>query len=295
MQLVGRSSRTPRTGARRRSRLKIHGRRAGIATALVLVALIFTAFNPFRVRATSAYVGPKHYYLGLGDSLAFGYQPDLDWGNGYVQQWYSNLKGHGSQSLTNYGCNGETSYTFINGGCPYAWALHNYYFTPQLTAAISFLNAHKGQVSPVSLDIGANDLLPDINKSTCAVSATWATDLANVDARLTGTILPQLVGALTVNGSRAGDLVMMNYYDPYQNLCPGDLSYIQTLNQHLAADAAQFNVPVADVFSAFGGAATPNPNICGDTWICNFFFHDIHATTTGYGVIAGAFEAKTGY
>jgi lysophospholipase L1-like esterase len=72
------------------------------------------------------------------------------------------------------------------------------------------------------------------------------------------------------------------------------LAYVQELNSHLAADAAQFNVPVADVLTAFGGTATPNPNTCNYTWMCSVF-HDIHATDTGYGVIAGAYASLTGY
>lgn len=75
---------------------------------------------------------------------------------------------------------------------------------------------------------------------------------------------------------------------------PNSLPYVQELNSHLSADAAQFNVAIADVLTAFGGATTPNPNICAYTWMCSTF-QDIHATTTGYGVIAGAFETLTGY
>lgn len=268
-----------------------------LALALALLATLFLAPPPAHAARpkTSSLVGPKAYYLALGDSLAFGYQPNLDWSHSYPQQWFSsNLSKHHVTSFTNYGCNGETSYTFVNGGCPYAYLLHNYYAGAQLNAAVSFIKAHAGKVSPVSLDMGANDLLPDINSSTCAVSSSWSTDLANLDSRLTGTILPQLTAALTVNGARTGDLVMMNYYDPYQNICPNSLTYVQTLNQHLASDAAQFNVPVSDVFTAFGGATTPNPNICTDTWMCSSY-QNIHATTTGYGVIAKTFGATTGY
>lgn len=262
--------------------------------ATILALGVFALF-PSRAHASYTFVGAKYYYLALGDSLAFGFQPNLDWSHGYPAQWNTDLQKHGSKSFTNYGCNGETSATFVNGGCPYAYALHNYYLGSQLNAALSFLKNHAGQVSPVSLDIGANDLLPDINSSNCTVSSTWNTDLANLDSRLTGTILPKLVSALTnSSGQRTGDLVMMNYYDPYQNKCPNSLSYVQTLNQHLANDAAQFNVPVSDVMTAFGGTTTPNPNICTYTWMCSIY-GDIHATTTGYGVIAGAFETLTGY
>ncbi len=267
-----------------------------LSLSLALAASLFFTVSVQAARPkSSSLVGPKAYYLALGDSLAFGYQPNLDFSHGYPQQWYSNdLSKHHVKSYTNYGCNGETSYTFINGGCPYDYLLHNYYFGSQLNAALSFIHAHARNVSPVSLDIGANDLLPDINPSTCAISDSWSTDLANLDTRLTGTILPDLTAALTVNGTRTGDLVMMNYYDPYQNICPNSLTYVQTLNQHLASDAAEFNVPISDVYTAFGGSATPNPNICADTWMCSSY-QNIHATTTGYGVIANAFASTTGY
>lgn len=295
MQSIATPTRQARPGRRRLAILPV-------ALALLVALAGVSAFGIVRgARASGTFVGAKGYYLALGDSLAFGYEPNLDWSHGYPQQWYTDLQKHGSKSFTDYGCNGETSATFINGGCPYAYALHNYYSGSQLNAAVSFLKGHAGQVSPVSLDLGANDLLPDINGSTCAISSTWSTDLANVDTRLTQTILPQLAAALTVNGARTGDLVMMNYYDPYQNQCPNTLPYVQTMNQHLAADAAQFNVPIADVFTAFGGATSPNNNICSYTWMCSSS-HDIHATGgqsgepgNGYGVIAGAFESLTGY
>jgi lysophospholipase L1-like esterase len=261
----------------------------GVALAIALILALVLAMVPGRARAAGL-VGPNYYYLGLGDSLAFGYQPDLDWSHGYVDQWYTNLKNHGSKSNVNLSCPGETSTSFINGGCPTGLS-HTLYFGPQLHATVSFIKAHPGQVSPVSLDIGANDILPDINTSTCAISSTWQTDVAKVDANLTNTILPQLVAALTVNGARTGDLVMMNYYDPHQNDCPNTVPYLQSFNQHLASDAARFGVPIADVFTAFGGPNVPNWNIYNDTWMPL----DIHATTTGYGVIAGAFEQVTGY
>jgi hypothetical protein len=86
---------------------------------------------------------------------------------------------------------------------------------------------------------------------------------------------------------------MMNYYDPYQNICPQDVPYIQTFNQHLANDANGFGI-IVDVFAAFGGASIPNVHICSYTWMCSIF-HDIHATSTGYSVIANTFEQGTGY
>jgi len=113
-------------------------------------------------------------------------------------------------------------------------------------------------------------------------------DLKALDANLTNTILPQLKAALTVKGKVTGDLLMMNYYDPFQNVCPNMVSYMQKMNRHLAADVAGFGIMV-DVFAAFGGAKVPNKNICAYTWMCSIFT-DVHPMREGYSVIAGAFE-----
>jgi lysophospholipase L1-like esterase len=268
---------------------------APLALALSL-ALAFapsafaTATTP---RQSLSLVGPKAYYMAIGDSLAFGYQPDLNWDDGYSNYFYSNLKSHGVTDYDNLACPGETTSTMINGGCPYS-ALRKYlYIGPQLKAAVNYLHNHAGQVSPVTLDIGANDLIPDLNTSNCSISSNWETDLAAVDHNLTSIILPQLVAAMTVNGHVTGDLLLMNYYDPYQNICPNTVPYIQEINQHLARDASGY-ATIVDVFTPFGGATTPDPNTCTYTWMCSIF-KDIHAKDAGYSVMASAFEKAAGY
>jgi lysophospholipase L1-like esterase len=247
-------------------------------------------------RSSPARVGPKAYYLALGDSLAFGLQPNLNDDDGYADDFYAELQSHGVTHYANLGCSAETTKSMINGGCPGALLRKYPYLGPQLQAAVHFLHAHAGQVSPVTLDIAANDLIPDLNTSTCAVRSSWVSDLATVDTNLTTVILPQLQAALTVNGQVTGDLLLMNYYDPYQNICPNTVPYIQILNQHLLADAKGY-ATVVDVFDAFGGATTPNPNICSYTWMCRdpLTFLAIHATDAGYSVMANAFEQTAGY
>jgi lysophospholipase L1-like esterase len=268
-----------------------------IFTPLLLCLLICFVFTPVfaaSVHHVRILAGPKKYYLALGDSLAFGYQPDLNFADGYASDFYSNLKMYGVTARANLGCPGETSGTFINGGCTYAY-LHKYFYRgAQLNTALTYLAAHQGQVSPVTLDIGANDVLPDLNSSTCTPNVSkFAADLATLDANLKQVILPRLHSALTVNGIVSGDLVVMNYYDPYQNLCPNTLPYLEELNQHLAVDIAGYG-SVVDVFSAFGGASIPNPNTCVYTWICSIF-KDVHSRSLGYNVIAHAFETEMGY
>jgi lysophospholipase L1-like esterase len=267
------------------------------AIPIICAVSLFFVVSPVTFAATHirtfSLVGPEKYYLALGDSLAFGYQPDLNFNQGYVDDFFSNLKGHGVKTLANMGCPEETSSTFINGGCPYAYLHKYFYLGAQLKAAVNYLHNHAGQVSPVTLDIGANDLLGDINTSNCTISSNYNTDLAILDSNLTGTILPQLEAALTVKGKLTGDLVMMNYYDPYQDICPNTVSYIQKFNKHLNSDIRGFGI-IVDVFTNFGGSGTPNPNICNNTWICSIF-KNIHPTNKGYSVIASTFENGSRY
>ncbi len=266
-----------------------------IAVTFVLIGTLGQLiWGTHRIADAASFVGPKPYYLALGDSLAFGYQPDLNWDEGYVQDYYANLQQHHVSNLTNYGCLGETSVTMIAGGCPYKYVLHNYYWEPQLTAALAFLHAHPGQVSPVTLDMGANDVLPDINITTCTVSARWSSDLATLQHNLNTIILPQLKAAMTIHGQWTGDLVMMNYYDPFIKACPQDVSYVSQLNSVIASAANGVGAHLVNVFNAYGGTTSMASNICTYTWICSIF-SDIHPKTAGYQVIANAIEAATGY
>lgn len=268
-----------------------------LLAALVGILLVPTHRPPSNpVTAPVAAVQP--YYLALGDSLAFGFQPNFDWDQSYAAQWWAELQTHGSRNYANYACSGETTREFISGGCPFVKLRHSYYGGSQLDAALMFIHDHPGQVGPVSLDIGADDMLPDVNEGTCTIDQNkWNADLARVDHDLTGTILPKLTSTLKdSSGKVTGQLVMMNYYDPFHNKCPNATHNIQQLNQHLADDAKQFNVPIADVFQAFGGTQTPNPHLCDYTWMCHSGEQQsIHPTTQGYKVIAQTFENVTGY
>ena len=54
----------------------------------------------------------------------------------------------------------------------YAFMHKYFYLGAQLNAAVNFLHVHAGQVSPVTLDIGANDVMGDVNTSKCTVVRT---------------------------------------------------------------------------------------------------------------------------
>ncbi len=268
-----------------------------IILPLTLAFLLLFAFAPAALAASNGQgpplhlFGPKQHYLALGDSLAFGQQPNCvppqvsvpDCTHGYVNDLFQVFQSEGTKDFTNLGCPGETSTSFISGGkCPYPT------LTPsQLDTAVAYLKAHAGKVSPVTLDIGANDMLPDL--SGCTPLSSFPNDLATINSNLTGTILPALLKALTVNGRVTGSIVMMNYYNPFPQ-CSANPQFVQDFNEFntsLANDVSGFGF-IVDVFGAFGGITTPN--ICTYTWICSSF-HDIHPTDQGYSVIANTFEA----
>jgi lysophospholipase L1-like esterase len=271
----------------------------------VLLVVALVGLDAAVLAATNGPPRAHHYYLALGDSLAFGFQPNLDFTDGYADDVFAELSQTSDRTTTveeiNYACAGETTTSMVQGGCIGRYGHHGFYTGPQLDAAVAFLRGHPGQVSPVTLDIGANDALPDFDQSTCQPTSSAAADVATMDQNLTKSILPALTGAMqTTMGLRTGDLVMLNYYDPFAQECPTSLAFARMLNQHLAADAAPFRVPVVDVYSAFGGDTMMAQNVCQGplvngqrqpyTWICNTQFHDFHPMTYGYQLIATAIE-----
>jgi len=112
----------------------------------------------------------KSYYLAVGDSITYGYQafkaqanlPPSAYNTGYVDAFASRLR-HIRPNITviNYGCPGESTDSFVNGPCPWTAAghsLHSAFSGTQLEAAIEFIRAHRGQVSPITLTLAGNDL-----------------------------------------------------------------------------------------------------------------------------------------
>jgi lysophospholipase L1-like esterase len=261
-------------------------------------SVIVAALVGLTVAATPASADVSHassqYYLALGDSLAFGYQPNGDYTHGYVQQLYATL--HAQQPrlvLENLGCPGETTTSLVLGGrCPYPGR------TSQLDAAIAFLRAHPGKVRLITLDIGGNDV------NHC-VSATGV-DLACFNqALLTIAVnLSVTVARLRAAAPRA-ELIGMTYYDTLlaawllgpagQALARQSLQLIHELNGLISFVLRAARARVADVAAAFStddmtlvnGVPLDVLRICQWTWMCTL--QDIHANTAGYAVIARTF------
>lgn len=300
-----------------------------ISLAAVLLTVLF--FHSFARPAHGyAYVGPKQYYLALGSSLAYGVQPNGDDNQGYAQDLYSYLTNHTppypTTTLIDYGCYGVDSAQFISyrteTGCPNAnrwpkkYPLHNPYPAgdSQLDAALAFLASNAGNVSPVTLEIGGDDMTHGatggFNDNTCTFDSSWPGRLRTLDSNLTTIILPKLIAALqNSQGQWTGDLILSNFYDIYnftypipandkvlEPACPSATFYFQQLNQHLAADAAKFGLaPPVDIWSA--PAFNPS-QICTNTWFCSSITGDTgdrHPNTVGYQQMTNTIIATTGY
>ena len=275
----------------------------GLSALLVLALIVVDLVELSRHNPVEA-ISP-HYYMALGNSLSFGYQPNFDFSSGFADDIVNdmrsaNLSGPKQKPVTeliDYACAGETTASMIDGTCAARFAHRGSYTGAQLQAAINFLKdpRHRGRVSPVTLEIGVNDVFNDFNAVTCTESPNADYDLATMDANLTGIILPSLVDALgTPTGAPSGDLHLLNYYNPYASVCPKSYTFVRILNDHLAADAAKFRISVVDVYNAFGGDTMTADHICDYTWYCDPRFHDIHPTDKGYRVIAQAVENTLG-
>jgi lysophospholipase L1-like esterase len=238
------------------------------------------------------------YYLSLGDSLAFGYQPDLVAAGDFNPSDYRSYAEDFADmrtalTLVNYGCPGETSSTLITGGCPWPGPLHDPLgsATSQLGAALAFLAAHPGQVSLITIDIGSNDLLALV--SSCQAQSGDVQSCLRAGLPPTLTTLAHNYGViLTSLESLAPEarVVVFNLYNPLAEVLPGSDALLAVVNQTLAEIATAFNAGLADAFTAInlsaGSPAEPTL-ICARTWECTSF-HNIHPTDIGYRAMAVA-------
>jgi hypothetical protein len=179
-----------------------------------------------------------------------------------------------------------------------------------LDEAVAFLLAHPGEVEFITINIGANDVLPCLAVPPEDQQECLGTAFGQVSINL-GTAL----GTLRAVG--ADDIVGMNYYNP--NLAywldsippPGEAGrdLAQQTNDLttffndgvLEPTYATFQVPVADVHRTFrtdrwrlvrGGTPFNVFRICQFTWMCADppVGPDIHPNRRGHGVIARTFK-----
>jgi hypothetical protein len=83
---------------------------------------------------------------------------------GYVDVFAARLRKQSPNiQVVNYGCPGESIVTFVRGGCDWlkgGGRLHDAFHGSQLKAAQSFLQAHPGEVNPITVTLWGGDLVP---------------------------------------------------------------------------------------------------------------------------------------
>jgi lysophospholipase L1-like esterase len=275
----------------------------------VLLSLALTLVTVAGIAPNVAVADTTHYYVALGDSLSRGYMPGVgDTDQGYADDLYATL--HAADptlQLVKLGCSGETTGTMINGGkCTDRYPVG----TSQLAVAEQFLRDHAGEVTYLTLDIGANDVDNCAGNGTidpACVTQGLLTITQNLNVILTG--LQAAAGRVPVK-------VGMNYYDPFlqqwltgtqgKAVALASLTLLETLNALEGTLYGLHGFKIADVATAFhsldflsqrtvapyGKLPTDVAYICQFTYMCSQ--QNIHATAEGYQLIADAFVKRLG-
>jgi lysophospholipase L1-like esterase len=242
-------------------------------------------------------------YLALGDSLAFGYQQakfdellpnenPASFDTGYAEDFGRFLlKTHRDTAIVNDGCPGETTDSFIEGPCKYqlSFPLHHPYAggpsASQLSDALAYLHANPGAVSPITLDIGANDALGVI-EGTCKLQASCIQEHAPALFAHIATNLGAILAALRA-GAPDAKIVVLGLYNPFGATIAGGDELAAALNEVMrgvaAGEAARFADPLP-IFNPPG--SLQQSAICLLTNMCTPLT-DIHPTDLGYEVLAG--------
>jgi lysophospholipase L1-like esterase len=242
---------------------------------------------------------PKGYYLALGDSITYGFQPTKArpgarpsaFDSGYVDVVATRLrKVAPGIEVVNYGCPGESTVTFTRGGCP-AFAdrieLHDAFRGSQLRAALSFLRGHPEDVSPITLTLYGNDWLPlllDTCKGNIACVRKHAPKVtASFGSRLRS-ILEQLRAA-----APTAEIVVTGAWNPD----PGQLrqlrSTYRSLEASIARAATASHARIARMLPVFNppvNVRAQRARLCAFTFICSK--GDPHPTDAGYRAMAAA-------
>jgi lysophospholipase L1-like esterase len=249
---------------------------------------------------------PQAYYLALGDSIAYGFQPakasaglpPSKFNTGYVDVFASRLRTIAPKlRVVNYACPGESTKTFVDGGCSGrrdVRGLHDAYEGPQLTAALAFLLAHRGQVSPITLTLWGNDLFDEFSPAckgdlVCIKSHARA-GLARFASRLTS-----IVGRLRAAAPKAEIILTGAWNFDVEHLAQTDPLF-RSIDATIARVAAAGKARVAKmypVFSPVGNPAKAKARICALTFICSK--GDPHPTDAGYRAMAAAFVTASAY
>jgi lysophospholipase L1-like esterase len=254
--------------------------------ALVTVVVLLLSSGP-ALAAESGHRPREHFYLSLGDSLAYGFQgfkvgqPAEAFDTGYADLLVDRLKHR--PALVNYGCPGESTTTFAEGVCPWVGPMHDAFAGPQLAAAVQFLRTHRGKVELVTVSLWGNDASAFVASCNgdvqCIVDGAPAA-IAGIAGNLSG-ILRQLHRA-----APDARVVVLGAYDVNIGAFPLTHPIFEQLNLAMASAAARHGARFANPMPIFNPPSdTTGATLCTLTLLCRD--GDAHPSDPGYQALAG--------
>lgn len=250
-------------------------------------------------------------YLALGDSITFGYDPQLN------AQYATNFTGYPavvaraySWQVENFACPGSTSAYAISfsgadwqcGSYRAQYPLHVQYVATQLEVARAFVAAstqassmHSStlpRIALISIMLGLDDL------ELVGTQCSWGASCVQA-------ALPQMLSSLSVNlddiirtlrgAGYSGRVLLLTYYAI--NTDPQMTYYIQQVNSAIQAVAQQDGATLVDVYSAFKTASAPYG---GDNCAAGLLIQltpttcDLHPSVAGQQLLAQIVEQALG-
>lgn len=255
---------------------------------------------------TAASTGPRHYYLSLGDSLGFGlqlsrffqmlddgtYTPDA-FNTGYTDDLAARIRARLRPDLrvVNYSCPASGTVEMLSAdGCFFiqaGLALHDEFTGSQTDAAVAFLQAHPGNVSPITLSIGGNDAAVAIEACSGSASCVVRSGALASLGRNLDTILRRLRAA-----APTADILLLLPHNIELTTFPDSNPLWAGFLLDMRLVAARHGVRTADAFAAI----TLSGRSCDLTFMCLPGDQaDVHPTDRGYAVMARLLFQAAGY
>jgi lysophospholipase L1-like esterase len=228
--------------------------------------------------------------------MAYGFQPTKAnapasaINTGYVDVFAARLRRLSSKiKVVNYGCPGESTLTFARGGC--GWLkqgrkLHDAFRGSQLKAALSFLRAHSGKVSPITVTLWGNDLPLPLSQNAKRAPRAIASFASRFSA-----ILRQLRAV-----APDAEIIVTGAWNPEADRLAQVEPLYRSLDAAIKRAATASRARVANMFAALNGTGnvkTQQARLCRLTFICSK--GDPHPTDAGYRAMADAFMTASGY
>jgi lysophospholipase L1-like esterase len=267
-----------------------------VRTIAILAAVVIVTAPPVGAAEPPKFNPPKTYYLALGDSIAYGYQawrrlaglPPSGYDTGYVDVFAQRLRTiQPSIQVLNYSCIGESTRTFMTGPCVgniVGQPLHDGWSGTQLDAALAFLSAHKGEVSPITVTLGGNDAR-ELNEE-CGGDPNCILERVHAAIARAAANLESILGQLRAAAPQA-EIIVTGPWNISVGAFPETDPLFSLFNEALKQSVTDSRARYAELFPIFnpqGDIDAETAAICTLTLLCTD--GDIHPSDAGYRVIA---------